>query len=143
MTRLSRVGFDHTLGYLKGGFKAWKSANKDFDTITSIPANEFKSIIEKDSSTSIFDVRNFGEFSKSHIATAKHTALSFLNDHLSLFPNQGLSYLHCAGGYRSVIAISILKSRGIHNLVDIAGGFKAIKEAKIKITDEVCPSTLK
>ena len=143
VTRLSRVGFDNTLGHLKGGFEAWKAASKDYDTITSISANDFKSIIEKETSTQIFDVRKPGEYTSSHIENANHTPLSFLNDHLAAFPDKGLSYVHCAGGYRSVIAISILKSRGIHNLVDIAGGFKAIKDAGIKINDEVCSSTLK
>ncbi len=142
ITRLSRVGFDYTIGYLKGGFKAWKDAGKDTDTIESISATEFKTRLEKDD-IPVFDVRKEGEFTSAHINEAHLTPLDFLNDYLSEFPNTDTFYVHCAGGYRSVIAASILKSRGIHNLVDVAGGFSAIKAAGIPVTDYVCPSTLK
>tara|TARA_R110002012_G_scaffold312248_1_gene522767 strand:+ start:347452 stop:348864 length:1413 start_codon:yes stop_codon:yes gene_type:complete len=142
ITRLSRVGFDYTIGYLKGGFKAWKDAGKDTDTIESISATEFKTRLEKDD-IPVFDVRKEGEFTSAHINEAHLTPLDFLNDYLSEFPNTDTFYVHCAGGYRSVIAASILKSRGIHNLVDVAGGFAAIKAAGIPVTDYVCPSTLK
>lgn len=142
ITRLSRVGFDYTIGYLKGGFEAWKAAGKDTDTIKSIPATEFKTILEKDN-IPVFDVRKEGEFTSAHINEAHLTPLDFLNSHLSEFPDTETFYVHCAGGYRSVIAASILKSRGIHNLVEIAGGFAAIKDAGIPVTDFVCPTTLK
>ena len=142
ITRLSRVGFDYTIGYLKGGFKAWKDAEKDTDTIESISATEFKTRLEKDD-IPVFDVRKEGEFTSAHIHEAHLAPLDFLNDYLSEFPNTDTFYVHCAGGYRSVIAASILKSRGIHNLVDVAGGFAAIKAAGIPVTDYVCPSTLK
>ncbi|UPS92141.1 MULTISPECIES: MBL fold metallo-hydrolase [unclassified Bizionia] len=142
ITRLSRVGFDYTVGYLKGGFEAWKNSGKETDTIKSIPATEFKDILEKDT-IPVFDVRKEGEFTSAHINEAHLTPLDFLNDHLSEFPKNDTFYVHCAGGYRSVIAASILKSRGIHNLVEIAGGFAAIKEAGIPVTDFVCPTTLK
>ncbi|MFC5193777.1 rhodanese-like domain-containing protein [Bizionia hallyeonensis] len=142
ITRLSRVGFDYTVGYLKGGFEAWKNSGKETDTIKSIPATEFKDILEKDT-IPVFDVRKEGEFTSAHINEAHLTPLDFLNDHLSEFPKNDTFYVHCAGGYRSVIAASILKSRGIHNLVEIAGGFAAIKEAGILVTDFVCPTTLK
>jgi len=142
ITRLSRVGFDYTVGYLKGGFEAWKNSGKETDTIKSIPATEFKDILEKDT-IPVFDVRKQGEFTSAHINEAHLTPLDFLNDHLSEFPKNDTFYVHCAGGYRSVIAASILKSRGIHNLVEIAGGFAAIKEAGIPVTDFVCPTTLK
>ncbi|NCG04686.1 MAG: MBL fold metallo-hydrolase [Bacteroidetes bacterium] len=141
VTRLSRVGFDNTLGYLKGGFEAWQAANKEVDTITSIPASELKEAL-KSENISVFDVRKDSEYSSEHIPSAQNTPLSFLNNHLAEFPSNGVCYVHCAGGYRSVIAASILKSRGIHNLIDVAGGFKAIKDAKIEVTDYVCPSTL-
>jgi len=91
----------------------------------------------------IFDVRKPGEFTAEHVVDANNTPLDFLNNHLSEFPAGKTFYLHCAGGYRSIIAASILKSRGIHNLIDIAGGFKAMKEANIPITQYVCPTTLK
>ncbi|WP_053978028.1 MBL fold metallo-hydrolase [Mangrovimonas xylaniphaga] len=142
VTRLSRVGFDNTLGYLKGGFEAWSEAGKETDSLVSISAEELKSRMEKED-LPIFDVRKDGEFTASHIETAHFTPLDFLNDHLAEFPEDQTFYVHCAGGYRSVIAASILKSRGIHNLVDVAGGFAAIKNAGIPVTNYVCPSTLK
>ena len=141
ITRLSRVGFDGTLGYLKGGVAAWKAAGKDLDTVKSINADTFKKELE--SKIPVFDVRKETEFSAEHVEDAHLTPLDFLNDHLAEFPSDETFYIHCAGGYRSMIAASILKSRGIHNLVDIAGGFKAIKEAGIPVTDFVCPTTLK
>ena len=142
VTRLSRVGFDNTLGFLEGGFEAWKSASKDYDTISSVSANIFKEALEKDD-VPVFDVRKEGEFKSAHIKDAHLTPLDFLNDYLSEFPKNETFYVHCAGGYRSVIAASILKSRGIHNLIDVAGGFGAIKKAGIPVTDFVCPSTIK
>lgn len=142
VTRLSRVGFDNTLGYLKGGFEAWEEAGKETDSLVSISAEELKSRMEKED-LPIFDVRKDGEFTASHVENAHFTPLDFLNDHLAEFPEDKTFYVHCAGGYRSVIAASILKSRGIHNLVDVAGGFAAIKNAEIPVTNYVCPSTLK
>ncbi|RYH74055.1 MBL fold metallo-hydrolase [Flavobacteriaceae bacterium 144Ye] len=142
VTRLSRVGFDNTLGYLEGGYEAWEAAGKETDTIESISANEFKNRMEANT-IPVFDVRKEGEFLKSHLPTAHFTPLDYLNQHLAEFPDEETFYVHCAGGYRSVIAASILKSRGIHNLVDVAGGFGAIKKSGIPVTDEVCPSTLK
>ena len=140
VTRLSRVGFDNTLGYLKGGFEAWKNASKEFDTITSITAETFKSQIDNKKAP-IFDVRKEGEYQSKHMTNAINTPLSFINDHLSEFPSKENFYVHCAGGYRSVIASSILKSRGIHNLIDVKGGFKAMKEVGVSISDYICPST--
>ncbi|GAB5400692.1 MAG: MBL fold metallo-hydrolase [Aureisphaera sp.] len=134
VTRLSRVGFDQTLGYLKDGFTAWESANKETDSLSSIPATELENILSANANTPIFDVRKDSEYNGSHIVNASLTPLDFLNDHLSEFPEKETFYVHCAGGYRSVIAASILKSRGIHNLVDIAGGFKDIKETNIPLS---------
>ena len=142
ITRLSRVGFDNTLGYLKGGFDAWKAASKEYDTISSISAETFKEALEKDD-IPVFDVRKEGEFKSEHVKDSHLTPLDFINEHLSEFPEKETFYVHCAGGYRSVIAASILKSRGIHNLIDVAGGFGAIKRAGIPVTDYVCPTTLK
>lgn len=144
ITRLSRVGFDNTLGYLKGGFEAWKKASKEYDMVTSIPATDFKQA-EKDSQNDlkVYDVRKQSEFLSEHVLDANNTPLSELNDHLAEYPDNETFYVHCAGGYRSMIAASILKSRGIHNLIDVQGGFKAIKEAGVETTDYVCPSTLK
>jgi hydroxyacylglutathione hydrolase len=142
ITRLSRVGFDNTLGYLKGGFDAWKKTGKEYDIISGVNAETLKILI-RDNTTSVFDVRKEGEYISEHILGAQNTPLDFLNDHLTQFPEKEPFYIHCAGGYRSVIAASILKKRGIHNLVDIKGGFKAIKEIGIKLTDYICPTTIK
>ncbi len=141
VTRLSRVGFDGTIGYLKGGFSAWQSADKDTDTITSVPAEEVVKQIGEHARP-VFDVRKDGEFQSEHVENAHHTSLDVLNTHLAKFPSDDTFYVHCAGGYRSVIAASILKSRGIHNLIDVAGGFGALKKAGAKVTDYVCPTTL-
>lgn len=139
--RLSRVGFDNTLGYINGGFETWKKAGFGYDTILSIHSDELKSKIEKEH-VPVFDVRKEGEFNSEHVANAKNTPLEYLNDHLQEFPEDETFYLHCAGGYRSVIAASILKSRGIHNLVDVVDGFASIKKSGIPVTNYVCPSTL-
>ncbi len=142
ITRLARVGFDHTIGFLKGSFDAWESAGKEIATIESISAEEFKSKVEVDKHP-IFDVRKISEFEAEHLNDGKNTPLDFLNDHLAEFPKDETFYVHCAGGYRSVIAASILKSRGIHNLIDVAGGFGAIKKTGMQTSNFVCPSTLK
>ncbi|WP_418500262.1 MBL fold metallo-hydrolase [Flagellimonas sp.] len=141
VTRLSRVGFDHTLGYLKGGIAAWKEAGKEIDTVDSVSAEQLKTLMEK--GVPVYDVRKESEFIAEHVEEAHLTPLDFINDHLAEFPEKETFYVHCAGGYRSMIASSILKSRGIHNLVDVAGGFADIKKAGIPVTDYVCPTTLK
>lgn len=132
ITRLSRVGFDHTLGYLEGGIAAWKASGKEIETMQSVPATTLKEKLQNN--VPVFDVRKDGEYAASHIPGAKHTSLDVINRHLNDFPKDTPFYVHCAGGYRSVIAASILKSRGIHNVIDVAGGFKAIQEAEIPIT---------
>lgn len=131
VTRLSRVGFDRTLGYLSGGMEAWKIAEKEVDTLESVTADTLRN--QRKNKVPIFDVRNDGEFENGHIPEAIHTPLGFLNDYLKGFPKDENFYVHCAGGYRSVIAASILKSRGIHNVVDVEGGFGAIKKSGIEI----------
>lgn len=141
ITRLSRVGFDQTLGYLDGGFAAWKAAGKEYDSISSVEASALEKAIAQNEAL-VFDVRKEGEFLSEHIDGAQHTPLDFINDYLGAFPEKGTFYVHCAGGYRSVIAASMLKKRGIHNMIDVKGGFKAIKETNISLTDYVCPSTL-
>lgn len=138
ITRLSRVGFDHTLGYLKGGIEAWKKAGKEVDTIKNINPEAFKQRVAENAP--VFDVRKESEYTKGHIKDAVLTPLNYLNDYLAKFPENKTFYIHCAGGYRSVIAASLLKSRGIHNLINVAGGFKAIKAAGIPVTDAMNPS---
>ncbi|MGB5436424.1 MAG: MBL fold metallo-hydrolase [Maribacter sp.] len=140
--RLSRVGFDGTLGFLKGGFEAWKDAGKDYDNITAVVADEVSEEINANK-VPLYDVRKENEYMKEHVVNAINIPLDFLNDHFMEFPKNKIFLLHCEGGYRSVIAASILKARGIHNLIDISEGFSAIKESGIKVTDYVCPTTLK
>lgn len=142
ITRLSRVGFDNAIGFLKGGFEAWKKSGKEYDTVDTITPSQLKEAISKENHYPIFDVRKESEFQSEHIEIANNTPLDFINNHLAEFPSNEPFYLHCAGGYRSMIAASILKSRGIHNLIDVEGGFAAIKEEGIKTTDYVCPTTL-
>lgn len=141
ITRLSRVGFDNVLGYLEGSFEAWKSSGKEIDTLESVSAQTLEEKINEDAL--VFDVRKPGEFTSEHIEIATSTPLDFLNDHITEFPKSKDFYVHCAGGYRSVIAASILKARGFHNVIDVAGGYGAIKKTGIKRTEAVCPSTLK
>jgi glyoxylase-like metal-dependent hydrolase (beta-lactamase superfamily II)/rhodanese-related sulfurtransferase len=139
--RLARVGYDHTLGYLKGGFDSWKNEGFAYDTVTSVPATELEEKIKEN--VPVFDVRKPGEYTAEHIVDVPSTPLDFLNDHLAEFPTEEPFYVHCAGGYRSMIAASILKARGYHNVIDVKGGFAAIKNTGIKTTNYVCPSTLK
>jgi hydroxyacylglutathione hydrolase len=139
ITRLSRVGFDNTIGCLKGGVESWVASGKEYDSVKNISAEVFT---EKVVDSKIFDVRKESEFMSERLENAINTPLDKLNEFLNDFPKTDDFYIHCAGGYRSMIAISILKSRGIHNLIDISGGFGAIKESGIKTTDFVCPSTL-
>lgn len=139
--RLSRVGFDNTLGYLNGSFEAWKKAGLEYDSILSIHSDELKIKIEKEN-VPVFDVRKEGEFKSEHIIGAVHTPLDYINDYLHEFPENETFYLHCAGGYRSAIAASILKSRGIHNFVDVTDGFTSIKKSGIPVSNYVCPTTL-
>lgn len=141
VTRLSRVGFDQTLGYLKGGFESWKNASKEFDIVERVTAEEFQKQFEHQKQV-VFDVRKESEFLSEHLIDANNTPLDFLNNYLTEFPDDKPFYVHCAGGYRSMIASSILKSRGIHNFRDIGGGFKALKEAGLPVSEFVCPSTL-
>lgn len=141
VTRLSRVGYDNTLGYLKGGLETWKTSGKDIDTLESISAEEFSKRAKADN-LNILDVRKDGEYKSMHLENAQHFALDYINNQMDQIAKDKTYYVHCAGGYRSVIAASILKARGYHNLVDIAGGFGAIKKTDLPTTDFVCPSTL-
>ena len=134
ITRLSRVGFDQTIGYLDGGFNSWKKSGKEYDMITQVDAENLEKLAEEEN-LMVFDVRKENEFISGHMETAQNTPLDCLNDYLGHYPKNRPFYIHCAGGYRSVIAASILKKRGIINLIDIKGGFKSIKETQIKLTD--------
>jgi glyoxylase-like metal-dependent hydrolase (beta-lactamase superfamily II)/rhodanese-related sulfurtransferase len=136
--RLSRVGFDNVLGHLKGGIKAWNQ--DDLETMNSITGDAFNTIFQRDNQIDIIDVRKEAEYQNRHIVSAVLNPLSNLrNDKLNASAE---NFVHCAGGYRSVIACSLLKREGIHNVTNIEGGFGAIKNTNINLSDEVCPSTL-
>lgn len=141
ITRLSRVGFDNVLGYLKGGFKTWEEEGKEVDTLVSVSAEVLEQKIHENAL--VFDVRKPGEYANEHIENVPSTPLDYLNDHIAEFPVDKDFYVHCAGGYRSVIAASILKARGYHKVIDVAGGYGAIKKTGIKRTDVVSCSSSK
>jgi glyoxylase-like metal-dependent hydrolase (beta-lactamase superfamily II)/rhodanese-related sulfurtransferase len=139
--RLARVGYDFVLGYLKGGIEAWKSAGKEVDTITRISADDFAERFKAE--PIVIDVRRPGEFAAEHVDGAKSIPLDFINEDMAQFPKDDPFIIHCAGGYRSMIAASILKSRGYENFIEVAGGFGAISKTDVPKTDYVCPSTLR
>jgi hydroxyacylglutathione hydrolase len=142
ITRLARVGYDYTIGFLDGGYDAWVAAGKDTDSITSITPEAFASFATKPD-VHILDIRKKSEYDSEHIIGAVNAPLDFINDSMSLIDPDKTYHVHCAGGYRSMIFVSILRARGYHNLIDVQGGFKAIKETNAyPITDYVCPTTL-
>jgi rhodanese-related sulfurtransferase len=142
ITRLARVGYDFTIGYLKGGFNSWKNSGKEIDQIASVDVNELSDIMDRDN-VNILDVRKKSEYLSEHIINAENAPLDFINDSMAQIDKNKIYYVHCAGGYRSMIFNSILRARGFDNLVDVKSGFKAIKESgRFKISDYVCPSTL-
>lgn len=142
ITRLARVGYDYTIGYLKGGFDAWKNAGKEVDHITSINADELANIMNNEK-VNVLDVRKKSEYQSEHILDAENAPLDFINESMAQIDKDKTYYVHCAGGYRSMIFNSILRARGFDKLVDVKGGFKEIKESgKFNITDYVCPTTL-
>ena len=143
ITRLARVGYDHAIGYLKGGFDAWKSSGKEVDAIKSITAEEFAQAESNDPEINILDVRKKSEYDSEHITNAENAPLDYINSSMSMIDKSKTYYVHCAGGNRSMIFASILKARGYDNLIDVDGGFGAIKASgKFKITDYVCPTTM-
>jgi len=143
ITRLARVGYDNCIGYLLGGIQAWKEAGKEADTVTSISAEAFSNLLAGNPTLAAFDVRKKSEYDSEHVIGVENLPLDFLNDNMAQINPDKTYYLHCAGGYRSMIAVSILKARGFNNLVDVAGGFAAIKAfGKLPLTEYVCPSTM-
>jgi glyoxylase-like metal-dependent hydrolase (beta-lactamase superfamily II)/rhodanese-related sulfurtransferase len=142
ITRLARVGYDYTIGYLDGGYDAWVAAGKDIDTITSITPEAF-ALLATNSDVHILDIRKKSEYDSEHIIGAENAPLDFVNESMSIIDRGKTYHVHCAGGYRSMIFASIMRARGFHNLIDVQGGFKAIKETNAyPITDYVCPTTL-
>ena len=137
--RLARVGYDGTLGYLKGGIEAWKDAGKEVDTVNRITADAFKNAWKQGESI-VFDVRRDGEYAAEHVENAYHRSLSRINEWVGLIDKKEHFFMHCAGGYRSMMAASILKARGYDNFTEIAGGFAAIAKVGLPITDFMCQS---
>lgn len=139
--RLSRVGFDQVLGYLQGGVESWKKAQKETATIDAVDAEQLAELMNS-SKISVIDVRKELEYQSEHLVDAINLPLDNLENHLSTLEINNDYYIHCAGGYRSIIAISMLKANGIHNLIDVLGGFNAIKKTNASLSEYICPSTL-
>ena len=143
VTRLARVGYDGAVGYLKGGLEAWKSDGRTTDSIESITNEKLAEIMAADENTLVLDVRKASEFNSQHIVGAINGPLDYINDSMTMIDPNKTYYVHCAGGYRSMIFISILKARGYDNLIDVKGGFNEIKEnSNFSITEYVCPTTM-
>jgi rhodanese-related sulfurtransferase len=140
MIRLSRVGFDGTIGHLEGGFQSWKNAGKEVDTVNRITAEEFAANYY--GKQPVFDVRKKSEYGSEHVIDAENVSLNEINQHLSEFPKDKPFVLHCAGGYRSMIAASILKQRGWDNFVDVSSGFAGIATTSVPKSEFVCPTTM-
>lgn len=137
--RLSRVGFDNALGYLKGGIESWKTAGFETDSIESISPEEFASEVTDDNI--VVDARKPGEFNPEHLENAKNIPLDNVNERFSEIPKEEKFYLHCAGGYRSVIMISILKSRGYHGAINIEKGMSGIRNTGLKLASSECATS--
>ncbi len=139
VTRLSRVGFDNILGHLKGGFAAWLEAGKEADVIDRIPATQFATEADpvKDK---VIDVRKETEYAAGHVEDAYNRPLAYINEWIKDINSNEHFYLHCAGGYRSMMAASILQARGYRNFTEVAGGFDAISKTNMRKTDFVCQS---
>jgi hydroxyacylglutathione hydrolase len=142
VTRLARVGYDNVLGYLNGSYAAWEAEGKETDSITSVSAFEFAHRHAQHPLT-VIDVRKQSEYEAEHIEGATNIALDYINDNMASFPKDTTFYVHCAGGYRSVIASSILKARGYNNMINVEGGFTAISETEVPRTQFVCATTVK
>ena len=143
VTRLARVGYDNAIGYLKGGIEAWKAAGKETDQIESINPEELAVRIEKGLEVNILDVRKNSEHYSEHLINSENAALDYINDSMTRIDKNKPYYIHCEGGYRSMIFNSILRARGYHNLIDIKGGFKALKDSgKFELSAFVCPTTI-
>ena len=140
--RLARVGYDYAIGYLKGGFKAWQDEGKEIDFIPSISADDFIDIYKNNRAINILDVRKEGEFKSEHILSALNLPLDYINEGMPNIDKNKTYYVHCAGGYRSMIYVSILKSRGYENLINIESGYQTIiKDSSVDRTEYICPST--
>ena len=141
ITRLSRVGYDHTIGFLDGGFESWQKASKQVERIKRITANQFEKAYFGEGPLA-FDIRKKSEFDSEHVIGAINVPLNELNEHLSHFPIDKPFVIYCEGGYRSMIAASILMQRGWEDFVDVADGFDEIKKTKVEKSDYICPTSM-
>ena len=142
ITRLSRVGYDNTLGYLEGGYESWSKAGKESDQVNQITPKEFEKVYQTEEPL-VFDVRKKSEFDSEHVVGAVNIPLNEINQHLAEFPKDKMFYIHCEGGYRSMIAASILKSRGWEEFVDVKEGINGIKDdTKVALTEYIAPTTM-
>jgi rhodanese-related sulfurtransferase len=133
ITRLSRVGFDQILGHLAGGFSSWKNSGKEIDTIVRINATQFEGEYVQ-GETKVIDVRKCSEYNNGHVIDAENNTLSEINSWIKDINPKEHFYLHCQGGYRSMIAASILQARGYRNFSEIEGGYGAMSKTNIKTT---------
>jgi rhodanese-related sulfurtransferase len=133
VTRMSRVGYDACRGYLKGGFAAWRSAGKEIDTIDSISPETFAERLKAGGPMRVFDLRRPSEWDRGHLAVAEPLPLAEINERMAEFSRKEPNYLHCASGFRSMIAASILKARGYENVVEVARGFSGISKTDAKL----------
>ncbi|TDQ07649.1 MBL fold metallo-hydrolase [Pedobacter metabolipauper] len=140
ITRLARVGYDSTIGYLDGGIDSWLAAGKEVDTVKSIPATEFEAVFNANPDVHVLDVRKPGEYEAEHLEFTLARPLDYINDWTNEINPNDTYYIHCAGGYRSMVAASILKARGVDHVIDIAGGYGTLKATDLKRTDFACPS---
>ncbi|MBL7814795.1 MAG: MBL fold metallo-hydrolase [Saprospiraceae bacterium] len=141
ITRLSRVGYDNTIGFLQGGFAAWQAAGKDVDIVERISADDFSKEYKKGDKL-VIDIRKKSEYDSEHVVGAVNIPLNRINEHLAEFPKENPFILYCGSGYRTMIAASILKQRGWENFVDVRGGIGEIKKTDVPKTEYVCPTTL-
>ncbi|MBK7009245.1 MAG: MBL fold metallo-hydrolase [Saprospiraceae bacterium] len=141
LIRLSRVGYDNVIGYLKDGYQTWLDSGKETDSMERITAQEFESLYKK-GDTILFDIRKKSEYDAEHVVGAINVPLNQINQHLAQFPKDNKFAIYCAGGYRSMVAGSILKQRGWNNFVDVIGGFGAISKQDVAKTEYVCPTTM-
>ncbi|MEN8247862.1 MAG: rhodanese-like domain-containing protein [Bacteroidota bacterium] len=142
VTRLSRVGYDNSIGYLKGGIEAWIESGRTVESIESISPAELRERMKNN--ITIVDVRKKSEFDSEHLDTDNilNKPLDFINTNLAEYDTNEEYYLHCIGGYRSMIAASILRANGVKNVIDVDGGFDAMKEEGLKMTEYICPTTM-
>lgn len=142
VTRLARVGYDNSLGYLKGGIEAWKNSGKELDSISYITPTDFAAKLQDKKVDTVLDVRRPGEYMAEHLVVAQSFPLDYINNNMHKISPTETYYLQCASGYRSVIAASILKARGFENVIDVLEGWKGVSQLDVQKTEYVCPTTV-